>query len=217
VGTPSKPAGSNLILERCGLPRAKIRGPRCGGLFRLHELGAAVDHVAIIRQGQHCCQHRGTSAGLPSDTPSLGQKTQAARMMEGDAGCVSAKPTDTGGEFKVGRLFTGVGSWRACFAAALGSVTAARMTGAGEAAEFATRSTARRARTIITRKFGTGVLLAVALRLYFLSRSTARRARTIMARKLGIGVLLEVTLRLYFRSSVPTRGGHLARQSKTPF
>jgi len=33
------------------------------------------------------------------------------------------------------------------------------------------------------RKFGTGVLLPVALWLYFLSRSTARGARTIMARK----------------------------------
>jgi len=54
------------------------------------------------------------------------------------------------------------------------------MTGAGEAAEFATRSTARGARTIMARKLGTGVLLAVTLRLYFRSRSTARAARTIM-------------------------------------
>jgi len=54
------------------------------------------------------------------------------------------------------------------------------------------------------RKFGTGVLLPVALWLYFLSRSTARAARTIMGRKLGIGILLAVTLRLYFRSSVRT-------------
>jgi len=69
-------------------------------------------------------------------------------------------------------------------------------------ADFANRSTARRARTIITRKFGTGVLLPVALRLYFLSRSTARGARTIMARKSGISVLPRVTFWLYFRSSV---------------
>jgi len=43
------------------------------------------------------------------------------------------------------------------------------MTGDGGAAEFATRSTARRARTIIARKLGVGVLLAVTLRLYFRS------------------------------------------------
>jgi len=57
------------------------------------------------------------------------------------------------------------------------------MTGAGEAAEFATRSTAREARTIMARKLGIGILLAVTLRLYFRNRSTARGARTIMARK----------------------------------
>jgi len=68
--------------------------------------------------------------------------------------------------------------------------------------EFATRSTARRARTIMARKSGISVLPKVTFWLYFRSRSTARGARTIMARKLGIGVLLAVTLRLYFRSSV---------------
>jgi len=77
------------------------------------------------------------------------------------------------------------------------------MTGAGEAAEFATRSTARGARTIMARKLGTGVLLAVTLRLYFRSRSTARAARTIMGRKFGTGVLLPVAFWLYFLSSVP--------------
>jgi len=41
---------------------------------------------------------------------------------------------------------------------------------------FLNRSTARRARTIMGRKFGTGVLLPVALWLYFLSRSTARKS-----------------------------------------
>ncbi len=79
------------------------------------------------------------------------------------------KRPDTGNEFRVGRLFTGVGSWRACFAAALGPVVVARMTGAGKAAEFATRSTARGARTIMARKCGTGVPLMVALWFYFLN------------------------------------------------
>jgi len=70
--------------------------------------------------------------------------------------------------------------------------------------DFANRSTTRGARTIMGRKFGTGILLPEALWFYFLSRSTARGARTIMARKLGIGMLLAVTLRLYFRSRVRT-------------
>jgi len=76
------------------------------------------------------------------------------------------------------------------------------MTGGGGAGEFATRSTARGARTIMARKLGIGILLSVTLRLYFRSRSTARAARTIMARKLGIGVLLSVTLWSYFLNSV---------------
>jgi len=71
-----------------------------------------------------------------------------------------------------------------------------------QSGDFANRSTARGARTIMARKSGISVLPKVTFWLYFLNRSTARRARTIMARKLGIGVLLEVTLRLYFRSSV---------------
>ena len=41
------------------------------------------------------------------------------------------------------------------------------MPGAGPAGEFATRSTARRARTIMARKLSIGVLLAVTLQLHF--------------------------------------------------
>ena len=53
------------------------------------------------------------------------------------------------------------------FVTVLGLLVATWMTGDGGAAEFATRSTARRARTIMARKLGIGVLLAVTLRLYF--------------------------------------------------
>ncbi len=42
--------------------------------------------------------------------------------------------------------------------------------------DFANRSTARGARTIMARKLGIGILLAVTLWLYFRSRSTARGA-----------------------------------------
>ncbi len=43
------------------------------------------------------------------------------------------------------------------------------MAGGGGAGEFATRSTARGARTIMARKLGIGILLSVTLRLYFLN------------------------------------------------
>src|SRR5690606_23995233 len=44
-------AGSNLILWRCNLPRAKIQGAPRGALLRLRELGAVMDHVTILHCG----------------------------------------------------------------------------------------------------------------------------------------------------------------------
>jgi len=72
----------------------------------------------------------------------------------------------------------------------------------GWSGDFANRSTARGARTIMARKSGVSVLPKVTFWLYFLSRSTARGARTIMARKYDPGVLLLVMLWPYFRSSI---------------
>jgi len=71
-----------------------------------------------------------------------------------------------------------------------------------QSGDFANRSTARGARTIMARKSGISVLPKVTFWLYFLNRSTARAARTIMGRKFGTGVLLPVALWLYFLSSV---------------
>ncbi len=111
------------------------------------------------------------------------------------------KRRDPVGEVGIGCLFIGCWPWQARLPQLASPLPRRLGWQRREAADFANRSTARAARTIMGRKFGTGVLLPVALWLYFLSRSTARGARTIMARKLGIGVLLAVTLRLYFRSS----------------
>jgi len=86
--------------------------------------------------------------------------------------------------------------------AVLAPVAAMWMMVGSSDAEFATRSTARMARTIIARKSGISVLPKVTFWLYFRSRSTARGARTIMAGKFGTDVLLPVALWLYFLNSV---------------
>ncbi len=59
--------------------------------------------------------------------------------MIGDlAGHLSVKRTDTGGEFRVGSLFMGVGGWRVCFCVRSWPFGGPPLPGAGPAGEFAT-------------------------------------------------------------------------------
>lgn len=51
---------------------------------------------------------------------------------------MSAQASDTGGEFKVGYLFTGVGGWLACFCVRSCLLATLLMPDAGATAEFAT-------------------------------------------------------------------------------
>jgi len=77
--------------------------------------------------------------------------------------------TDTVGEFRVGHLFVGVSGRRACFRDRSWLLGGHQDDQRQRPTEFVTRSTARGARTIMARKLGIGVLLAVTRRLYFRS------------------------------------------------